>query len=191
MIEPNSRLAVKARSSCYFDIGVTLRFMFSKYVRFDQARWQSIQTQDKTRCEIQHAEHANFLELNAKKSNNANVSKSKSHMHWTSQSGKNSQENALMQKRGIFWWNEPTFLIRCHKLAKHISQLAFQCRHDYVFWDFTWNKFSSGFTAFYLRPKICLFSWYVVQTECMFPALRTSFSNFLSLFIFWFLSCYV
>ena len=66
MIEPNSRLAVKARSSCYFDIGVTLRFMFSKYVRFDQARWQSIQTQDKTRCEIQHAEHANFLELNAK-----------------------------------------------------------------------------------------------------------------------------
>ena len=47
MIEPNSRLAVKARSSCYFDFGVTLRFMFSKYVRFDQARWQSIRLKAK------------------------------------------------------------------------------------------------------------------------------------------------
>ena len=190
MIEPNSRLAVKARSSCYFDFGVTLRFMFTKYVRFDQARWQSLQTQDKTRCEIQHAEHVNFLELNAKNLTTPKSAKAKTiciELHRVVEIRKKTR----LCKKGVFLWNEPTFLIRCHKLAKYISQLAFQCRHDYVFWDFTWNKFSSGFTAFYLRPKICLFSWYAVQTECMFPALRTSFSNFLSLFIFWFLSCYV
>ena len=43
-----------------------------------------------------------LFRIERKKSNNAKVSKSKNHMHWTSQSGRNSQENALMQKRGIF-----------------------------------------------------------------------------------------